>query len=206
MQAAGFGLRATTPYMAGSVTDHSTNSIVEPSASRTLFAGNANLRLPGTVGMDDPPISCCDALGIKSGARNHLPRRSQCRHADAIRLQIGSEHGGGSERSFAEGNGRKSWDRMICETAARHDDGAGAGRPHGRGLRPPRHMRGRIPSVAATNRMNTGCDKGMTPFVAGDRHPAGWDCSQVREWECEQHSQDSQCGFPTERFEVKLSY
>ena len=84
--------------------------------------------------MDDLPIALCDVLGIEGGARNDLPGDRQCRHPDAIRLQIGSEHGGGgSERGFAEGNGGEGWDRMICETATRHDDGAGAGRPHGWG-------------------------------------------------------------------------
>jgi hypothetical protein len=55
------------------------------------------------------------------------PHDRQCRDADAIGLQIGAAHGGGgSERCFAEGNGRKGRNRMIRETAARHDDGAGA--------------------------------------------------------------------------------
>ncbi len=46
----------------------------------------------------------------------------------------GPEHGGGrSERGLAEGNGREGRDRMIGKTTTRHDDGARAGRPHGRG-------------------------------------------------------------------------
>jgi hypothetical protein len=40
-----------------------------------------------------------------------------------------------ADRSAAlpEGNGREGWDRMICESATRHDDGARAGRLHGWG-------------------------------------------------------------------------
>ena len=105
--------------------------MIEHSEFRALLAGKAKLGLPGTVGMDDFPIAFCDVLGIEGGARNDLPGDRQCRHADAIRLQIGSEHGGGgSERCFAEGNGRQGGDGMICETAPCHQDGAGAGRPH----------------------------------------------------------------------------
>src|ERR1700733_14523852 len=76
---------------------------IEPSATRALLAGEAELRLPGTVGVDDLPIAPCDVLGIKGGARNDLSGDRQCRHTDAIRLQVGSEHGGGrSERCFPE--------------------------------------------------------------------------------------------------------
>ena len=58
--------------------------------ARALFAGRAKLRLPGTVGMDDLPIAFCDVLGIEGGAGNDLAGNRQCRHPDAIRLQIGS--------------------------------------------------------------------------------------------------------------------
>lgn len=42
--------------------------MIEPSASRALFAGLAKLRLPGTVGMDDLPIALRDVLGIEGRA------------------------------------------------------------------------------------------------------------------------------------------
>src|SRR6202790_2750788 len=82
------------------------------SDATALLAGEAKLCLPGTVRMDDFPVAFRDVLGIEGGARNDLPGDRQCRHPDAVRLQIGSQHGGGgSERRFAEGNGREGWDR-----------------------------------------------------------------------------------------------
>lgn len=55
-------------------------------------------------------------LGIEGGARSDQPGDRQHRHADAIGLPIGSEHGGGgAERGVAEGDGGEGRDRMIGE-------------------------------------------------------------------------------------------
>ena len=99
-----------------------------------LLTGKAKFMLPGNVGVDDLPIALCDVLGIEGAARHDLSGDRERRHPDAILLQIGSEHGGGGTKCcFPERNGREGWDRMVCKAATRHDDGAGAGRPHGWG-------------------------------------------------------------------------
>ncbi len=82
--------------------------------------------------MDDLPIELGDTRWVKGGAGNDLPGDREGRHADAIRLQIGSEHRRGRpEGCLAKGDSRESWDGMIGKPSSGDNDGAGAGGPHG---------------------------------------------------------------------------
>jgi hypothetical protein len=57
-----------------------------------LLAGEAELRLPGAVRMDDLPIAHGDASRIERCACDYLASDRQAGHADAVWSQVGLEH------------------------------------------------------------------------------------------------------------------
>src|SRR6266850_1206065 len=99
---------------------------------RAYSPREAELGRPRLVRVDDLPVALGDASRVEGGAGNDLPGDGERRDADAIGCQVGAEHRRRrSERRLAERQGRKSWDRMIGETAPGDDDGAAPASSHG---------------------------------------------------------------------------